>query len=385
MIESRWRVQNYDDAAFPDIAYEALCERPAYAEVDPMEPLQWLLGDSEFPDPVDPDGHFGQPPITVYGNPRFVIDVLYWLESTTAIHDHGFSGAFQVLTGSSVHSEWDFLLEDAVTSAFQIGQVVLKDSELLNPGDCRRILAGTQFRHSLFHLDHPSATVVVRTRAELETITQRDYQPPHLAVTSFRRDPRVRWRIGALKTMRALDRSRFQESFRAALAELDLQTAFEAIRQLTPLWEREELHAALDAARQRHGQRVDALLPVLEETDRQLRIQSLRGGISSAEHRFFLALALNAPNRDAVLKLVASRHPEAPPGETILRWIRELGAMNSDEAKALGLALDANSSLFLRQLLTDVALPKVVHLVRREVDSLREAFARHPLLRILFA
>ncbi|MFN2514442.1 MAG: hypothetical protein ABR568_23900, partial [Pyrinomonadaceae bacterium] len=56
---------------------------------------------ASLPHQYDVEGRFGNPPITLFAGPRFHIDVYYWLDGTTSIHQHSFTGAFQVLLGSS--------------------------------------------------------------------------------------------------------------------------------------------------------------------------------------------------------------------------------------------------------------------------------------------
>jgi hypothetical protein len=50
----------------------------------------------------------------VYAGRRFYVEVVFWAEGTTAIHQHSFSGAFQVLVGSSIHTLYGFERGEAV-------------------------------------------------------------------------------------------------------------------------------------------------------------------------------------------------------------------------------------------------------------------------------
>jgi hypothetical protein len=88
---------------FPEIAANALLAADLPAKIDTWDPIRWVHVTTDFTRQMDPQASFGDPPITLFVGPRFYIDVYYWLDSTTAIHEHGFSGAFQVLHGASVH------------------------------------------------------------------------------------------------------------------------------------------------------------------------------------------------------------------------------------------------------------------------------------------
>jgi hypothetical protein len=52
----------------------------------------------------------------VYEDPRVYIQILFWLEGRRDIHQHEFSGAFHVLTGSSIHSMFAFENARAVSA-----------------------------------------------------------------------------------------------------------------------------------------------------------------------------------------------------------------------------------------------------------------------------
>jgi hypothetical protein len=61
---------------------------------------------------------------------------------------------------------------------------------------------------------------------------------------------------------------------------------------------------------------------VAEDELRRLVITDARARLTEPEHRFFLALVMNLPCRDAVLAAIAQRYPEREPVETLLGWVR---------------------------------------------------------------
>ena len=50
------------------------------------------------------------------------------------------------------------------------------------------ILPGSQYIHSLFHLDRPSATITVRTEHTPSAAVQYDYRKPYFALNPFFRN-----------------------------------------------------------------------------------------------------------------------------------------------------------------------------------------------------
>src|SRR5262245_45637943 len=91
LVEERWRAANYDERRFPEIAAEALVESDIPGHVDPWEIIRWVHRAAALPRQQDVDALFGNPPITLYMGPRFYIDVYYWLDGTTSIHQHAFT------------------------------------------------------------------------------------------------------------------------------------------------------------------------------------------------------------------------------------------------------------------------------------------------------
>ncbi|MEW6208326.1 MAG: hypothetical protein AB1631_08155, partial [Acidobacteriota bacterium] len=185
IVEQRWRAANYGEESFPEIAALALAETNPSERVDPLDIVRWVQGATSLPPQADIEAKFGNPPLTLFAGPRFHIDVYFWLDGTTSIHQHAFSGAFQVLAGSSIHSRYLFARNRQINDHFSVGQVIYDTSELLAKGDIRPILPGDQFIHSLFHLDRPSATVVVRTYQTTSALPQFNYLKPGLAIDPF--------------------------------------------------------------------------------------------------------------------------------------------------------------------------------------------------------
>lgn len=353
IVESRWRDDNYNEDLFPAIAAQALRESELATRVDPWDIIRWVHTTSHLPRQPDPKAKFGNPPITLFAGARFYIDVYFWLDGTTSIHQHAFSGAFQVLLGSSVHSHYTFEQHREINPYFLTGRVSLKDVSLLTKGNIREIRSGPQFIHSLFHLERPSATIAVRSDNAPRDAIQYSYLKPYLAVDPlFREDSLLRkiQTVSLLLSMKhpeadqiisdLLDQSDFQTTFAV------LETAFDFLgrNDLEELFKRststDRFKSLLDRARLKHGELVDLLLPVFREKQRQTDITTRRGMIDGEDHRFLLALLLNVPERAMVLDLVKQRFPDADPVVLILRWIKELTGIKvfgSAEPNVLGL------------------------------------------------
>jgi len=186
-VLTRWKHENFSLEKFPGIAEEELRKCPPAERVDLQKFLRgFLLDDAQ---PSQTESGFGEPEIIVYENARFYIQLLFWMDGTTAIHQHEFSGAFHVMSGSSIHAQFKFENETAITPHFRVGDLRMSDISLLETGCTVPIVSGRACIHSLFHLDTPSITVVVRTQHDPGTGPQFNYLPPHVAYDPVFSDP----------------------------------------------------------------------------------------------------------------------------------------------------------------------------------------------------
>ncbi len=352
-IEDKWRRVHYDESLLPSLAADGLRRADLPSKTNVWEVVEWALGETELPRQRDISGKFGDPPLTVYSGPRFHIDLYFWFEGTTSIHQHGFCGAFQVMHGSSIHSWYGFDREKRVNAFTEIGSMTLRKCELLTVGDVQEILPGRAYIHSLFHLDQPSVTIVVRTDRSPLDLPQYNYFKPSLAV-----DPYFEQETVTKKTQlaMALIRAKHPDADRmigAWLAECDFQTVFGLLSNLRRVLSSnsvdqlfkleapaDRFRMFLDIAGEHHGIEAEVLRAVFDRLDTIDAIVERRGLVTDAELRFFLALLLNVDGREAILSLIRQRFPDADPLEKVLDWTHELAntrVLSVGNATALGI------------------------------------------------
>jgi hypothetical protein len=385
-LEELWRAQNYNEAVFPALAAEALKKADLPAKVTPWEVVDWTLAQSELPRQKDPHGKFGDPPITLFVAPRFHIDVYFWFEGTTSIHQHGFCGAFQVFSGSSLHSWYEFEKRDAVNSFCEIGEMSLKLCELLEVGAVQEIRPGRRYIHSLFHLDQPSVTIVVRTDKSPLFLPQYDYRKPYLAVDPFYEHETT---TKKLQTIGALFRSQVPETDRIVkdlLSNSDLHTSFLMLstargwlgnNQLDQIFNisapKERFDGFLDVVRKCHGERGEVLASVFARMDRTDEIVRRRSFITNAEHRFFLALLMNLDGKENIFALIKQRYPSADPVEKVLDWVFELSetrVMAANSSNALGIdGFDAFDLFVFENLLRDKSTEEMKESIKTDYPA----------------
>ena len=339
-IEEAFSAKNYDERAFPDIAARALEEASLPSRITHQDVVRWVLSSRALPTQDDLSATFGQPPVTVYRGRRFFIQVLLWLEGSTAIHRHSFSGAFSLLTGESLHTRYAFELERRVSARFLIGNVRLIDASLLGRGDVVPITH--DLAHALFHLDtpsqstkdgkhlasaSPSATIVVRTFREQDTFPQYDYLPPRVACDTFHEDPTT---VRQLQTLSFVQQTE-PEGYAKLAAELaqasDLHTSYLVLLQAHRGHRgSEDGPVVLEAARRRHGAVIEDLALVMHEELREEQVDRAREDAKDPEARFFLSLLQNLHEPRVIAALLESRFPGKPGKETMRALVSKLAS-----------------------------------------------------------
>ena len=345
IIEQNWRDKNYSEDHFPTVAGHALRDFGLPQKVSAWDTISWALGETTLPEQRDLPGRFGDPPITLYNSPRFHIDIYFWMEGTTSIHQHAFCGAFQVIHGSSIHSSYEFEKKEAINAFTELGEINLDHCELLNIGDVRKILPGRDFIHSLFHLDQPSATIVVRTHLSPLQLPQFDYRKPHLAVDPFFSEPNLTKKLQTISMVLRAKHPDADKMLHEMLENADFQTTFSLLGNTRGLLRsntiqhyfnvekpEDRFEKAVEIARKRHGALTDTILSVFEKQDKQMEIMTRRNYITQPEHRFFLALLMNIDDKNRIFSLIKDRFPDTEPIEKILDWITELA-----QTKVMGL------------------------------------------------
>jgi hypothetical protein len=319
----RWREQNFSLEVFPELARIAMDEAPPSENVDLEEMIhEFLTNDDQ---PLQGHSGFGQPELVAFNDSRFYIQILFWMEGTTDIHQHEFSGAFHVMQGSSVHSEFDFVGAQSVTPHIRTGELRLKQIELLETGRTVPITSGQECIHSLFHLDTPSVTVVVRTHHDPGTGPQYNYLPPHIAIDPIHADSLTMRRKQLLDVLENLDHPSYALQVNEMIESLDFERGFHTLHHaMDRLQFLGEWESVLAIFQEKHGNLAKGVPATLAENLRRETISQMRYHIDNPEHRFFLALLMNVQNSKDIQALITERYPDQSPNETILRWAEEL-------------------------------------------------------------
>ena len=108
LIDQRWTALGRRPEQLAEVATEGLGKVPVPDTLTPEVILHLLVAGTGLPGQRPSSDTFGQPPAVMYRSDNFEVQAMTWMQGTTAIHQHGFDGAFRVLCGSSLHVRYAF-------------------------------------------------------------------------------------------------------------------------------------------------------------------------------------------------------------------------------------------------------------------------------------
>ncbi|MDA8792151.1 hypothetical protein N9N67_02825 [Bacteriovoracaceae bacterium] len=155
---------NYNQKDFSKVSFEKLESIDFQSDLNSLESqITDLILKNKLPKQVNLYNLFGQPPITIFNNGEFVVDIYFWQDNDTSIHDHSFSGAFKLFSGHSIHETFKVSRVDHDFKDIYLSELDLADAQLLSSNNTYEIISGDQFIHRLVHLSNPTVTVCLRT------------------------------------------------------------------------------------------------------------------------------------------------------------------------------------------------------------------------------
>lgn len=162
VIDAAWAAKNYEQEEFPDIAFERLRGFKDSLTFTPDSLLEEIQ-EIELPQQNFLHKEFSDFPLTLVRKEKFLIDMYIWLHSDTSIHNHHFSGAFKVMTGSSFQVNYAFIPEKNLGENLQTGDLKKLEAIHLPNGTVQKIEYQDKFIHHVLHLEQPTITLCVRT------------------------------------------------------------------------------------------------------------------------------------------------------------------------------------------------------------------------------
>ncbi len=191
----------------------------------------WLAKTSCLPEQINLHNTFGEPPLTLFNNGKFLIEIYIWRGCDTSIHSHGFRGAFRVLHGRSLHESFKVNVTQVIAPDVELTELGLPAMELLEPGMVRTIEPGKQLTHRVIHLADPTVTLCIKTIGE-KNLSQWHHFSNGLAIKKRHLDPSLLKQIYYFQYLASRD-GKLAESFLSdVLARQDISTLMNLCEEL---------------------------------------------------------------------------------------------------------------------------------------------------------
>lgn len=378
-IDAEWCRTGRADADFSKVATELLAKP---LDLDFEKLVHNMCGNEALPEQRRLDQGFGQPAVTLYNDDKFTIEALIWYRSTPAIHEHAFSGAFRILTGSSLHSRYVYSGERQV-GFLSLGRLELQLVEILESGSTRAIPAGSGLIHANFHLEAPTLTLVVRTHQVSER--ELTYLPPGIAYDPARRTPASHKLMQLLDTLHQIKYLHYFECVDTAIRNSDLYDGIAIVMRAGAHLDDSSYQQLTHLLRDVHGADTECIIRSLNEERRRSQIMRLLTNVVDPDLRFFLACLLTFSTRKPVLDTMILRYGSASVARNrIYVAVGEILGGDRDRQQVLALAAQA-----ILDDVRDEGFPKWAEslwgrtLSSKESDILKKHYqfiSRHPLL-----
>lgn len=138
---------------------------------------------------------FSDLPLTLARGENCFIDIYFWRRRPTVIHNHHFSGAFMCLDGNNVDLEFEFKKTQKIGKFHDTGELVLRQSRNLKPGDVATIAPLDKFIHQNHHQAELTVNLCFRT-PEIESKNLSNYLFSGLR---FEKNPVLLGRVSRLR------------------------------------------------------------------------------------------------------------------------------------------------------------------------------------------
>jgi hypothetical protein len=318
-LEQAWRRHDYDDARFPELAARALETACLHGSIG-IDRIAAELANFHA------DHHLGSHGAdTVIGlrrYPRFSVFVHVWFDKLASSHCHSWAGAFQVLSGNSLHARYAFDSAERIGPGLQLGATHLLEARVLGAGAVEAVAPGPRYIHAIAHLDEPCVSVSIRAHTTTGHRTM-DLFRPGVLVASEVTDRDLVERLKMTAVVARWNSDALPSWLATAVGDADLESCWHLLARGHELVGAAGLEDALVAGRRRHGARFESLASALADVGRIVMTLKARAAVRDPETRFFLGALYVADSRATFDALVRDRCGADGPA-FVARWIDTL-------------------------------------------------------------
>ena len=311
-VEEAWARADHAIDALAPIATGALERYALHERFDLEEFSDWLSQTGDLAEQLDPRSRFGDPAITLWRNSRFLIDIYFWIDPETALHDHGFAGAFTNLAGESLHCVYGLSAVEEPAPGVMLSSLELQTAERLDKGSIRPILGGRKFVHRVWHISRPTLTMCVRTAGEGPRLGQYTYLYPRVGIEEKRQqeeeDQLFQKRLQFLSFLASTGDPRLEHYVESSIKQADARQAIKLVLALhdnseTSILEHLSLlDRLLDFLESRYGAWIGEFASSLKYRMRENRVKWHE--LRDVDQRFLAAALLTFSNRKEIVGAV---------------------------------------------------------------------------------
>lgn len=110
------------------------------------------------------NNEFSQFPLTLHSWDDFFLDLYFWAECRTSIHDHHFHGAFKVIEGDYCETSFTFKEGFEISADIFKGTLLRGGHEEIAPGRTKKISMNEPYIHCVSHTQKINITLCLRSR-----------------------------------------------------------------------------------------------------------------------------------------------------------------------------------------------------------------------------
>ena len=328
-----WGSADYAIDAFAPIAASTVERYALHERFDLDEFSEWLSQTEDLAEQLDPRSRFGTPAVTLWRGSRFLIDIYFWIEPETALHDHGFVGAFTNLAGESLHCVYGLEPVEEPALGVMLSSLGLQTVERLDKGSIRPILGGRRFVHRVWHISRPTVTMCVRTVGQGPSFGQYNYFYPRVGVKEKTRkqkeqDEALQKRLQFMSFPASAGDPRLESYVENLIRNCD---ARQAVKFVMALHDRSEgdlpehlslLNRLLDLLESTFGGWTDEFAASLMYRLKEKRVKWHE--LRDLDQRYLAAMLLTFSNRDEVMAAVSKYRGTNQSIEWVIEHLRGL-------------------------------------------------------------
>ncbi len=162
--------KSWDITKFPEQSVKILQNLNCHLSFEEFEAevAMWLSKTKKLPTQVNLYNSFGEPPVTIFNNNKFAVDIYFWRKNNTLIHSHAFRGAFKVLYGQSLHEQFQVEVLEPIDDDILLSKLKNSQKIIMKAGASQVINPGMELVHRVVHLDNPTVSLCIRTVNDVE-------------------------------------------------------------------------------------------------------------------------------------------------------------------------------------------------------------------------